>query len=213
MSMKKSFTLIELLVVVAIIAVLVAILLPALQRAREAAQNTVCQSNVRQIGQAFLEYAQDNNDRIPPSGVGGYTWATKTWWYHLGPYCTSRKDTKVTQCPSDPDKRPGSPWEGAGAPPGGPFPRSYAISMMMTGRRLDEIESPSRKVLMVDCNHFHTRTNYWYNYTNARHNDGYNVLFCDFHAQWMEDGSIAAPDGQSYTNIGYWWWYPQDDPF
>ncbi len=213
MRRTNSFTLIELLVVVAIIAVLVAILLPALAKARESAQSAVCQAQTKQIGQSFLEYAQDNNDYIPPSGIGGWTWETKTWWYHLGPYCTSRTDTKVTQCPSDPDKRPGSPAEGEGAPPGGPYPRSYAINMVIRGHRLDEIESPSRKVLMGDAGHFSTRMSYWYNYTRARHNDGYNILFCDFHTQWLEDGTISAPDGQSYTNIGYWWWYPQDDPF
>jgi len=61
----KAFTLVELLVVLAIIAVLVAILLPALNKARQAAYTVQCQSNLRQQGQAILLYAQANNNYFP----------------------------------------------------------------------------------------------------------------------------------------------------
>jgi prepilin-type N-terminal cleavage/methylation domain-containing protein len=61
--MRKGFTIIELLVVVAIIGLLVAILLPAIGKARETAQVTQSQSNLRSIGQACGIYASEFQDR------------------------------------------------------------------------------------------------------------------------------------------------------
>ncbi len=65
MKIRRGFTLIELLVVISIIAVLMAILMPALKRAKEQAQATVCQANLKGYGLALTMYAQDNEDRFP----------------------------------------------------------------------------------------------------------------------------------------------------
>jgi prepilin-type N-terminal cleavage/methylation domain-containing protein len=68
-----AFTLIELLVVIAIIAILAALLLPALSKAKRAAQRANCVSNLKQISLAVHMYAQDNQDILPgPNWNGQY---------------------------------------------------------------------------------------------------------------------------------------------
>jgi prepilin-type N-terminal cleavage/methylation domain-containing protein len=80
MSRRTGFTLVELLVVIGIIALLIAILLPALNRAREAANRVACLSNQRQIYMAAVIFAGEHRDMLPP----GTHWSEPSIFYNTG---------------------------------------------------------------------------------------------------------------------------------
>jgi prepilin-type N-terminal cleavage/methylation domain-containing protein len=79
-SSHKGFTLVELLVVIGIIALLISVLLPALNRARNAAIRTQCQSNLHTLGQLWHIYANDNRNNFPGNGISYGTWSLLEEW-------------------------------------------------------------------------------------------------------------------------------------
>ncbi len=98
----RAFTLVEILVVLAILTVLAAITWPVIERSKERARISSCQSNLRQIGTAALMYAQDYDERLGPSIHGEYSDpGVAAWADDLLPYTASYA---LFECPSEPAK-------------------------------------------------------------------------------------------------------------
>lgn len=93
---NKAFTLIELLVVIAIIAILAAILFPVFAQAREQARRASCVSNLKQIGIAYLMYAQDYDETTPAVIHNNNAPYDPDFWVIIQPYV---KNIQVFYCP------------------------------------------------------------------------------------------------------------------
>jgi prepilin-type N-terminal cleavage/methylation domain-containing protein/prepilin-type processing-associated H-X9-DG protein len=196
----KAFTLIELLVVIAIIAILAAILFPVFAQAREAARKASCQSNLKQMGTAWMMYAQDYDETTNNNTWnGGGFWENQIFAERLQPYM---KNYGVIRCPSD-----ARPWsardmqDGFPNPPGGGrlLVGSYAHASYGVWS-LASIEAPASFFVIWDASNgggqgneiwigtetvtgaFQWGRNYGF---AARHQNQINMAFADGHVKTM----------------------------
>lgn len=193
--MRRGFTLIELLVVIAIIAILAAILFPVFARAREKALQSSCQSNLKQMTMAMLQYVQDWDEQFPfgymerPSGM---TYPVVYWYVNLQTYI---KNTSLQVCPADKYSTIGYGWNYPHMPYRTIY--SHAISGMY------DIKYPAQSMWTCDSNGYtwiYCPTDYGTTFSDGqcrvadRHNGGANVAFLDGHVKWMKLDQILQTD-------------------
>lgn len=92
---RRGFTLIELLVVIAIISLLAALLFPVFAKGRAKARQTVCLSNLRQLGLAINMYSQDYDEQYP-NGADPTDRYSKPWVWQFAP---AAEQTQVSALP------------------------------------------------------------------------------------------------------------------
>jgi prepilin-type N-terminal cleavage/methylation domain-containing protein/prepilin-type processing-associated H-X9-DG protein len=218
----QGFTLIELLVVIAIIAILAAILFPVFARARENARRASCQSNLKQIGLGFLQYAQDYDERMPvyQHNAGPQSGPASGWAVIIQPYT---KSTQIYQCPSEPTAPGTNPTLAAYTDYSYNLVLGFVSGLTPVGLNIAALTKPTLTVLVADSRGATSgNAGTWdtgFNGTNGasvvikgtggtmanffdenpsggpaqRHLEGQNYAFCDGHVKWYK----GATDTQS----------------
>ena len=220
--MKKhnAFTLIELLVVIAIIAILAAILFPVFARVRDKARQTACSSNSRQIGLAFMQYLQDNDETLPvrledpanPNSTNMTGWAGKVY-----PYIKSRG---ILRCPNDTSTATCSYMINSIFPVGmmqqatWNAPASTVVLVELDSgnsasydvtdpretnspRMYDDVAGPDPNAggeIKSAAGPMGGRpfASYWQKDIVGRHSGGSNIIFLDGHAKWLHGSQISS---------------------
>jgi prepilin-type processing-associated H-X9-DG protein len=206
-------------------------LLPALGRARDASKKIVCASNLKQIGAAMLNYADDNNG-----------WGTLVNYYSsrflLGPIYNPRDEhtlvpylggnvvsggasvlkaydlLPVGVCPSG--RRDGS---GITAPHDDDYPNgSYSFSAYLASYdysvderfgKIYDVKRPSKRIFCTDVSGEGTSSRplalYKSDQFAKRHSGGNNFIFVDNHTEyWMYEACMATGTGSNSQPDGVW---------
>lgn len=232
--LKRAFTLIELVVAIAIVAVLAALLLPALSRAKMAANKARCQGNLRQIGAAAQMYMDDSDDWYPINDQHSLlhgelplrAWTDFGWsWPYLGERsfaiwtCPQRNAQQQSLVAFDDDAKDCFPHE---------FLRAFAAVTYGAYCRLTGQPHRPRAGLIGfgDVNSLDLRVQterdagpdgrigvYQHNHISSstadgpgRHAGGQNMLFCDGHVEY---GTSAYWNGEAERNHVF---YPELPP-
>jgi prepilin-type N-terminal cleavage/methylation domain-containing protein/prepilin-type processing-associated H-X9-DG protein len=220
MGRTHGFTLVELLVVIGIISILVAILLPALNKARQAAQAVACASHLRQIGLTVEMYRQENRGYYPPIAfeqTPGDPNSAYRWGVLLRPYLADSSTDKyvstrgVLYCPSVPlaYRNPSASYVSYGYNRwgvGGDKPQANGYPKMI--RRLKSV--PVETLMMIDIARPSDPTRQgWYEaypsvfFQYTRHNGRANAVFADGHVAGLTLKEILT-DTDPATNAAPW---------